>query len=104
MNAHVSFCYACVSLQRNPYTASHVVNISFVMVVSKFIYEMKELMIVKDFSYFDVRNILLGKNPDTKGISERTVWRFLTSNNIRKRSNLSKEEFQKINFLKASKV
>ena len=48
--------------------------------------------------------MLQEKNPDVKGISERNIRRFCTSNNIRKRSNLSKEEFQEIIFLEASKV
>ena len=40
--------------------------------------------------------MLQEKNPDDKKISERSVRRFCTSNNIRKRSNLSKEEFQEM--------
>ena len=76
------------------------------MAVSKFISadEMKEFVIVKDLSYSDMTNILQKKNPDAKGIPERSVRRFCTFNNIRKQSNLSKEEFQKIIFLQASKV
>ena len=66
--------------------------------------EMKELVTVKDLSYSDVSNILQEKNSNTKAISERSVRCFCTSKNIRKRSNLSKEEFQKIIFLEASKI
>ena len=65
---------------------------------------MKELMIVKDLSYSDMSNMLQEKNPDDKEISERSFRRFCPSNNIRKRSNLSKEESQKIIFFEASKV
>ena len=77
-----------------------------IMAFSKFVSvdEMKELVIVKDLSYSDVSNMLQEKNPDVKVISERSVRRFCSSNNIRKRSILSKEEFQKIIFLEASKV
>ena len=57
---------------------------------------MKGLMIVKDLSYSDRSNMLQEKNPDDKKISERSVRRFCTSNNIRKRSNLSKEEFREM--------
>ena len=87
-------------------TAAHVVNIYFIMAVSKFVSvdEMKELLIVKDLSYSDKINMLQEKNPEVKGISERSVRRFRTSNNTRKRSDLSNEEFQKIIFLEASKA
>ena len=65
---------------------------------------MKELVIMKDLSYPNMSNILEEKNPEAKGISERSVRCFFTSNNIRKWSNLSKEEFYRIIFLEASKV
>ena len=83
-----------------------VIKISFIMAVSKFVSvdEMKELVIVKELPYSDVSNILQENNPDAKGISERSVRRFCTYTNIRKQSNLSKEEFQKITFLQVSKV
>ena len=102
----VSFCYVWKTLERKTYTVPDVINISFIMAVSKFISvnEMKELVIVKDLPYSDVSNMLQKKNPDVKGISERSVRRFCSSNNVRKRLNLSKEEFQKIIFLEASKV
>ena len=102
----MSFCYVWRTLERKTYTVPHVVNIFFIMAVSKFIFvdEMKELVIVKDLFYSDVSNMLQEKNPDVKGISERSVRHFCTSNNIRKRSNLSTEEFRKIIFLEASKV
>ena len=76
------------------------------MAVSKFVSvdEMKELLIVKDLSYSDKSNMLQEKNPEVKGICERNVRRFCTSNNTRKLSNLSNEEFQKIIFLEASKA
>ena len=106
MNADVSYCYVWKTLERKTYTVPDVINISFIMAVSKFISvdEMKELVIVKDLPYSDVSNMLQKKNPDVKGISERSVRRFCSSNNVRKRLNLSKEEFQKIIFLEASKV
>ena len=65
------------------------------MAVSKFVSadEVKELVIVKNFSYSDVSNMLQEKNSDVKGISETSVMRLRTFNNIRKQSNLSKEEF-----------
>ena len=86
MNLHASFCYVWMYLERNPYTTPHVLNLSFIMVISKFISvdEMKEPVILKDFSYSDVINMLQEKNPDAKGISERSVRCFFTSNNIRK--------------------
>ena len=92
--------------RKKTYTPPHVVNNSSIMSFSKFISvdEMKELVIVKDLSYSDVSNMLQDKNTDVTRISERSVRRFCTSNNIRKRSNLNKEEFQKIIFLEASKV
>ena len=95
-----------MSLERNTYTVPHAINISFIMAVSKFISfnEIRELVIVEDLSYSDVTIMLQEKNPDAKGISEGSVIRFCTSNNIRKQSNLSKEEFQKIIFLWASEV
>ena len=95
-----------MSLEINTYTVLQVINISFVMAVSKFISvdKMKELVIVKDLSYSDVGNMLQERNPDVKGVSEASVRHFRTSNNIRKQSNLSKEEFQKIIFFEASKV
>ena len=43
------------------------------------------------------------KNPDAKGIYKRGVRRFCSSNNIRRQSNLSKEEFQKIIFFSGIK-
>ena len=95
-----------MSLERRTHTAPHVISVSFIMAVSKFISvdEMKELVIVKDLSYSGASNMLQEKNSDVKGISEISVRRFFTSNNIRKQSNLSKKEFQKIIFLQASKV
>ena len=39
---------------------------------------------MKDLSYPNMSNILEEKNPDAKGISERSVRCFFTSNNIRK--------------------
>ena len=100
---HASVCYLWMSLERNTYTAPHLINISFIIAVSKFIsvIEMQELVIVKDLSYSNVRNkrnMMQDKNPDYEGISERSVRRFCTSNNIRNQSDLSKEEFQKIFF------
>ena len=68
---------------------------------------MQELVIVKDLSYSNVRNIrnmMQDKNPDYEVISERSFSCFCTSNNIRNQSDLSKEEFQKIIFFQASKV
>ena len=101
MHAHASFCYVWMSLERNTYTAPHVIIISFIMAVPKFISAdaMKGFVIEKDLSYPDVSNMLQEKNPDARGVR-----RFSTSNNIRKQSNLSKHEFQKMIFLEASKV
>ena len=100
---HVSLCYVWMSLERNTYTTPHLINISFIIAVSKFIsvIETQELVIVKDLSYSNVRNkrnMMQDKNPDYEGISERSFRRFCTSNNIRNQSDLSKEEFQKIIF------
>ena len=80
--------------------------ICFIMSVSRFISfdEMKELVIMKDLFSSNVRNMLQKKNPDAKEISERSVWRFCTSNNIRKQSNLSKEEFETTIFLQGSEL
>ena len=91
------------TLERKTDTTPHAINISFIMAVSKIfsVDKMKEFVIVKDLSHSDVSNMLQEKNPDVKGISEISVKRFCTSNNIRKRSNLSKEEFQKITFMEA---
>ena len=63
---HAPFCYVWVSFERNTYTMPHVINISFLIAVPKFIsvIEMQELVIVKDLSYSDVRNILQEKNPE----------------------------------------
>ena len=63
---HAPFCYVWVSLERNTYTMPHVINISFLIAVPKFIsvIEMQELVIAKDLSYSDVRNILQEKNPE----------------------------------------
>ena len=62
---HAPFCYVWVSLERNTYTMPHVINISFLIAVPKFIsvIEMQELVIMKDLSYSNVRNILQEKNP-----------------------------------------
>ena len=86
MNAHASFSYAWMSLERNNYTVPHVLNMSFVMVISKIISvdEMKEAVMVKDLSYFDVSNMLQEKNSYAKGISEKSAARFRISKNIRK--------------------
>ena len=63
---HAPFCYVWVSFERNTYTMPHVINISFLIAVPKFIsvIEMQELVIAKDLSYSDVRNILQEKNPE----------------------------------------
>ena len=100
VHLHASFCYVWISLERNAYAAPYVINISFIIVVSKFIsvIEMQELVIVKDLSYFGVRNVLQEKNPDTERIFERSARHFCTSTNIRNQSNLNKEEFQKMIF------
>ena len=73
-------------LERNTYTTPRVLNLSLIMVISKFISvdEMKELVIMKDLSYSDVSNILEEKNPRAKGISKKRVRRFRTSNNMTK--------------------
>ena len=62
---HAPFCYVWVSFERNTYTMPHVINISFLIAVPKFIsvIEMQELVIMKDLSYSNVRNILQEKNP-----------------------------------------
>ena len=93
-------------LERNTYTTPHVLSLSFIMVISKFISvdEMKELVIMKDLSYSDVSNILEENNQHAKGISEKSFRLFCTSNNIRKWSNLGKEKFHRKIFLKASQV
>ena len=106
VNAHVSFCYVWMYLQRNTYTVPHAINISFIITVSSFIsvIEMQELVVVNNLSYCNVRNMLHEKNLDAGEISERSVKLFCNSNNMRNQSNLSKEEFQEIIFLQASKV
>ena len=106
MHEHVTFCYIRISLERNTYIVSHAIMICFIMSVSRFISfdEMKELVIMKDLFSSNVRNMLQKKNPDAKEISERSVWRFCTSNNIRKQSNLSKEEFETTIFLQGSEL
>ena len=73
-------------LERNTYTTPHILNLSFIIVISKFISvdEMKELLIMKDLSYPNMSNILEEKNPHAKGISEKSVRHFRTSNNMRK--------------------
>ena len=98
----LSVMYECVS--KETIILCHMSWTSFMITVSKFISvtEMQKLVIVKDMTYSDVRNMLQEKNPDAEGISERSVKSFGTSNNIRNQSNLSKEEFQKIIFLQAS--
>ena len=84
-----------MKLERKTCTVSYVVNISFVMAVLKSVSDddMKELVIVKNLHYSDVINMLQEKNSDAKGISKTSAMRLDTSNNIRKQSNLSKEEF-----------
>ena len=54
---------------------------------------------MKDLFSSNVRNMLQKKNPYAKEISERSV-----SNNIRKQSNLSKEEFETTIFLQGSEL
>ena len=73
-------------LEKSTYTIPHVLNLSFLMVISKFISvdEMKELVVVKDLSYSDMSNKLQKKNPHAKEISEKNVRCFRTFNNIRK--------------------
>ena len=68
MHAHANFCYVWIFLERNTYFASRVVDTSFITAISSFMFanEMKELVIVKDLSYSDVRNMLQEKNPDAK--------------------------------------
>ena len=63
---HAPFCYVWVSFERNTYTMPHVINISFLIAVPKFIsvIEMQELVIMKDLSNSNVRNILQEKNPE----------------------------------------
>ena len=84
-----------MTLERKTCTVPYVVNISFIMAVSRFVSddEIKELVIVKNLPYSDVINMLQDKNSDAKGISEANVMRLRTSNNIRKQPNLGKEEF-----------
>ena len=76
------------------------------MAVSRFISfdEMKEFVIMKDLFSSNVGDMLQENNPDAKEISERSVWRFCSSNNIRKQSNLSKEEFETTIFLQTSEL
>ena len=62
-------CLRCMPLglfvmyERNTYTAQHVINISFIMAVSKFISNdnIKELVIAKDFSYSDVGDMYVAR-------------------------------------------
>ena len=72
-------------LERKVYTTLHVGNLSFIMVISKFIPvdEMKDLVIVNDLPYSEVSNILQEKNPHAKGISEKSIRHFSTSNDIK---------------------
>ena len=72
-------------LERKIYTMPHVGNLSFVMVISKFILvdEMKDLVIMKDLPYSEVSNILQEKNPHAKGICEKSIRQFCTSNKIK---------------------
>ena len=92
--------------QNGSYTAKHVINTFFIIAVSKFISveESQLLVIVKHLSYFDVRNMFQGKNANAKGNSDRSFRRFCTSNNMKNKSNFSKEELQKIIFLQTSKL
>ena len=64
-----------MSLERNTYTTPHVIKISFIMVLWKFISvdEMKNIVIVKDLSSSDVRNILQEKNSGATRYSKRSV-------------------------------
>ena len=96
------FFYLWKTLEGNTYTAPHVVNIPFIVEVSKFITvnEMRELVIVKDLSYSEVSNMLQERNLGVKGISERSVRHFCTSNNIRK--NLV--NYKSVKLFKASTV
>ena len=75
---HAPFCYVWVSFERNTYTMPHVINISFLIAVPKFIsvIEMQELVIMKDLSYSNVRNILQ-ESRGAEGVPERSVRRFL---------------------------
>ena len=68
-------------LERNTYTMPHVLNLSFIIVISKFVSvdEMKELVIVKDLSYSDVSDMLQEKNQHNKGISQKSVRHFHTN-------------------------
>ena len=86
-----------MSLERNNNTVPHVINVSFIITVSNFISvaETQELVIVKDLSYYEERNMLQEKNLVAIGV-------FCTSINMRNQSNLSDEKFQKIIFLRAS--
>ena len=79
MNAHASFCYLWMALERNIYTAPNVVNIFFIIAISKFIFvdEMKELVMVKDLYYSDVSNMLQKKNLDAKGFPREVLGVFV---------------------------
>ena len=78
MHVHASFCYIWVFLERNTYTTPNFINISFVIAVPKFIsiIEMQELVIVKDLSYSDVRNMLQETNPEMQKEFSRDVLGF----------------------------
>ena len=80
-----------MTLERKICTVSYVINISFIMAVLQFVSddEIKELVIVKNLPYPDMINMLQEKNLDAEGISEKSVMRLRTSNNIIKQSNLS---------------
>ena len=80
-----------MTLERKICTVSYVINISFIMAVLQFVSndEIKELVIVKNLPYPDMINMLQEKNSDAEGISEKSVMRLRTSNNIIKQSNLS---------------
>ena len=81
---HLFVMYGDV-FRKKVYTTLHVSNLSFIMVISKFIPvdEMKDLVIVNDLPYSEVSNILQEKNPHAKGISEKSIRHFCTSNDIK---------------------
>ena len=95
MNAYASFGHVRMYLKRNTYTTLHALNLSFIMAISKFISadEMKELVIVKSLSYSDVSNMSREKNPHAKGISDKSVRCFCTSNKIKKEQISVKKNF-----------
>ena len=66
--------------------------------------EMEDMVWKNNMTFKEISDQLQGENPGVTGLSERSVRRYCTENNIRKRSIATSEQRERVIMQEATKV